>query len=135
MPALIVLSLCIYCTILQKRDNGSGTFTSTSDKSSGAKSISTPSTPKAESVNLHLESRLSHSMPTECTPADLLLEARQDREIPEDEFLRQETPLVWNLVLMFESILYWNKLIRRIVGLKFLFGPFDCRNFKKSRGT
>lgn len=78
----------------RKRDNGSVTFTSTSDKSSGAKSISTPSTPKAESVNLHMESRLSHSIPTESTPsADLLLEARQDREIPEDEFLRQETPL------------------------------------------
>ncbi|KAK2990674.1 hypothetical protein RJ640_029349 [Escallonia rubra] len=79
---------------LRKRESGVGTLTSTSDKSSGAKSISTPSTPQAESINFHTESRHSHSLPTETTPsADLISEARQDRESPED-FLLQETPLV-----------------------------------------
>uniref|UniRef100_A0A5B6ZF27 Putative kinesin-related protein 4 n=1 Tax=Davidia involucrata TaxID=16924 RepID=A0A5B6ZF27_DAVIN len=66
---------------------------STSDKSSGVKSVSTPSTPQAESVNFHSESRHSHSLLTESTPADLLSEVRQDREVPEDNFLGQETPL------------------------------------------
>ncbi|KAK3019121.1 hypothetical protein RJ639_004113 [Escallonia herrerae] len=80
---------------LRKRESGVGTLTSTSDKSSGAKSISTPSTPQAESVNFHTESRHSHSLPTETTPsADLISEARQDRESPEDNFSLQETPLV-----------------------------------------
>ncbi|KAK9290950.1 hypothetical protein L1049_009130 [Liquidambar formosana] len=78
---------------LRKRESG-GALTSTSDKSSGIKSISTPSTPQADSVNFHAESRLSHSLLSESSPsADLLIEARQDREVPEDSFLGQETPL------------------------------------------
>ena len=81
--------------LLQKRDNGSRTFTSTSEKSSGTKSMSTPSTPKAESGNLLMESRLSQK--AENTPSsDLLSDARHGRETPE-ESLQHETPLVWNL--------------------------------------
>ena len=68
---------------------------STSDKSSGVKSNSTPSTPQAENHNYHAESRLSHPSLAESSPsADLLSEVRQDREVPEDNFLEQETPLV-----------------------------------------
>lgn len=79
---------------IRKRESGSGTLTSTSDKSSGVKSTSTPSTPQAESVNIRMESRLSHSLLTETTPsAEHLPEARQDREVPDDNFLGQETPL------------------------------------------
>ncbi|KAK1367418.1 kinesin-like protein KIN-7K, chloroplastic [Heracleum sosnowskyi] len=77
----------------RKRENGSRTFTSTSDKSSGTKSLSTPSTPKAESSNLLVESRLSHAILTENTPsADLLWEVRRESETPE-ESLQHETPL------------------------------------------
>ncbi|KAF7818930.1 kinesin-like protein KIN-7K, chloroplastic isoform X1 [Senna tora] len=68
---------------LRKRDSGSSPLTGTSDRSSGAKSISTPSTPQAESGN-HTESSPS---------ADLVLEAREDKEIHEDSLLGQETPL------------------------------------------
>ncbi|KAH8504915.1 hypothetical protein H0E87_012233 [Populus deltoides] len=75
---------------LRKRDSGSGM--STSDKSSGVKSNSTPSTPQAENSNYYAESRLSHPSLAESSPsADLLSEVRQDREVPEDNFLEQET--------------------------------------------
>jgi centromeric protein E len=68
---------------------------STSDKSSGVKSNGAPSTHQAENCNYHTESRLSHPSLTESSPsADLLSEVRQDREVPEDNFLEQETPLV-----------------------------------------
>ncbi|KAI9153037.1 hypothetical protein LWI28_004834 [Acer negundo] len=78
---------------MRKRDSGFGPLTSTSDKSSGIKSCSTPSTPQAGSSNFHTESR-PHSGLTEIFPSvDLLSESRQDREIPEDNFLGQETPL------------------------------------------
>ncbi|KAK2647316.1 hypothetical protein Ddye_014805 [Dipteronia dyeriana] len=78
---------------LRKRDSGLGPLTSTSDKSSGIKSCSTPSTPQAGSNNFHTESR-PHSGLTEIFPSvDLLSESRQDREIPEDHFFGQETPL------------------------------------------
>ncbi|XP_024459742.1 kinesin-like protein KIN-7K, chloroplastic isoform X3 [Populus trichocarpa] len=77
---------------LRKRDSGLGM--STSDKSSGVKSNSTPSTPQAENSNYYAESRLSHPSLAESSPsADLLSEVRQDREVPEDNFLEQETPL------------------------------------------
>lgn len=70
-------------------------MTSLSDKSSGIKSVSTPSTPQAESLNLNAESRLSNSLLTDSTPSvDHLSEARQDREVPEDNYLGGETPLV-----------------------------------------
>ncbi|KAK6945398.1 Kinesin motor domain [Dillenia turbinata] len=76
---------------IRKRDSGGGTLTTTSDKSSGIKSISTPSTPQAEPV-ISTESRFSHSLLTENRPIDLLSETRQDREAPEDNFLEQDTP-------------------------------------------
>ncbi|XP_065857789.1 kinesin-like protein KIN-7K, chloroplastic [Euphorbia lathyris] len=76
---------------LRKRDSGMGT--STTDKSSGVKSISTPSTPQAENSNFHTESRFSNPLLAESSPsADLRSEVRPDREIPEDSFLGQETP-------------------------------------------
>ncbi|KAL6986966.1 Kinesin-like protein KIN-7D, chloroplastic [Sarracenia purpurea var. burkii] len=78
---------------LRKRDSGLGTLASPSDKSSGIKSMSTPSTPQAESINYQMESRHSQSLLTESTPVDLLSEARQDREGPDNNFLGQETPL------------------------------------------
>lgn len=79
---------------LRKREGGNGTVTSPSDKSSGIKSVSIPSTPQAESVNLNAESRLSNSLLTDSTPSvDHLSEARHDREVPEDNYLGGETPL------------------------------------------
>ncbi|KOM38863.1 hypothetical protein LR48_Vigan03g224500 [Vigna angularis] len=75
---------------LRKRDSA---LTGTSDKSSGAKSTSTPSTPQAESGN-HVESRLSHSQPAESSPsADLASEAREEKYIHEDSLMGQDTPL------------------------------------------
>ncbi|ESW34346.1 hypothetical protein PHAVU_001G144600 [Phaseolus vulgaris] len=75
---------------LRKRDSA---LTGTSDKSSGAKSTSTPSTPQAESGN-HVESRLSHSQPAESSPsADLASEAREDKYIHDNSLLGQDTPL------------------------------------------
>ncbi|XP_052118914.1 kinesin-like protein KIN-7K, chloroplastic [Arachis duranensis] len=75
---------------LRKRDGG---LTGTSDKSSGAKSTSTPSTPQGESGN-HAESRLSHSLAAESSPsADLISEAREDKDTHEDSLLGPETPL------------------------------------------
>ena len=80
--------------LVQKRDSGVGTLTSASDRSSGIKSNSTPSTPQAGSNNFHAESRLSQSLLTPSSPPmDLLLDARQNGEVP-DNYLGQETPLV-----------------------------------------
>lgn len=79
---------------LRKRESVIGTLTSTSDKSSGIKSTSTPSTPLADSVNINMESRNSPSQPTESTQsAEHVTETRQEREALEDNFLGEETPL------------------------------------------
>ncbi|KAL6141544.1 hypothetical protein ACLB2K_059832 [Fragaria x ananassa] len=79
---------------LRKRDSGGGTLTSTSDKSSGMKSTSTPSTPQAENSNFHAESRLSHSVLTESSPsADLLTDAIEDTAVAQDKFVGQGTPM------------------------------------------
>ncbi|KDP34477.1 hypothetical protein JCGZ_12760 [Jatropha curcas] len=76
---------------LRKRESGMGT--STSDKSSGVKSISTPSTPQAEHNNFHTESRFSNPLLTDSSPsADLPSEVQPDREVPDENFLGQETP-------------------------------------------
>lgn len=91
---LLLMKLVLSC-LFQKREGGNGTVTSPSDKSSGIKSVSIPSTPQAESVNLNAESRLSNSLLTDSTPSvDHLSEARHDREVPEDNYLGGETPLV-----------------------------------------
>ncbi|XP_058108512.1 kinesin-like protein KIN-7D, chloroplastic [Magnolia sinica] len=80
---------------LRRRESGSSTLTSIDgDKSSETKSATTPSTPKAESINCPTEPRISNSLLTEGTPSrDLLLEVVQDREVPDDKFSGQETPL------------------------------------------
>lgn len=70
------------------------------DKSSEIKSFTAPSTPQAESINCPTESRISNSLITESNPSsDLLLEVVQTREVPDDHFSGQETPLVSELVL------------------------------------
>lgn len=57
--------------------------------------MSTPSTTQGESSILHTEARLSHSLLSESSPsAELLSEAREDREVHGDNFRGQETPLV-----------------------------------------
>ncbi|KAK7355088.1 hypothetical protein VNO80_14333 [Phaseolus coccineus] len=79
---------------MRKRDTGLSAFSGTSDKSCGTKSVSTPSTPLAESGN-HMESRHSHSLPAQSSPsADFVSATREDKEIREDSLLRQETPLI-----------------------------------------
>ncbi|KAJ9541371.1 hypothetical protein OSB04_027877 [Centaurea solstitialis] len=73
----------------RKKDGISGILTSASDKSSGAKSTSTPSTP-VDNRFLPTESRHSHSSPSESTSFGFLSEARQDLEINKDVSLQQE---------------------------------------------
>ncbi|PIA53164.1 hypothetical protein AQUCO_00900041v1 [Aquilegia coerulea] len=77
---------------LRKRDSGSATLTSIDgDKSSGTKSITSPSTPQAESINCPTEPRISNSLLTESTPsADLLLEVGEDGEVPDDNYSARE---------------------------------------------
>ncbi|XP_047147019.1 kinesin-like protein KIN-7L, chloroplastic isoform X1 [Vigna umbellata] len=72
---------------MRKRDTGLSAFSGTSDKSCGTKSVSTPSTPLAES-------RHSHSLPAQSSPADFVSSTREDKEIHEDRVLGQETPLI-----------------------------------------
>ncbi|KAI3716596.1 hypothetical protein L1987_67580 [Smallanthus sonchifolius] len=74
----------------RRRDSFSGALTTTSDKSSGAKSISTASTPQADNP---VESRHSYSLQTECRSAEFSPGAPQPQEINEDAFLQQESPL------------------------------------------
>ncbi|CAK9319389.1 unnamed protein product [Citrullus colocynthis] len=79
---------------LRKRDSGLGTLTNTSDRSSGIKSTSIPSTPRADQNNVLTESRLSHSLQTESSPsADLLSDAREEKEAHEENIFDPETPL------------------------------------------
>ncbi|RWR95947.1 kinesin-like protein KIN-7K, chloroplastic isoform X2 [Cinnamomum micranthum f. kanehirae] len=80
---------------LRKRESGLSTLISTDgDKSSEIKSFTAPSTPQAESINCPTESRISNSLITESNPSsDLLLEVVQTREVPDDHFSGQETPL------------------------------------------
>lgn len=79
---------------LRKRDSGLGTLTNTSDRSSGIKSTSIPSTPRTDQNNVPTESRLSHSLQTESSPsADLLSDAREEKEAHEENIFDPETPL------------------------------------------
>ena len=98
----------MFTVFYQKRESA---LTGTSDKSSGAKSTSTPSTPQADNGN-HVESRLSHSLAAESSPsADHISDARDDKDIHEDSLLGQETPLVFNELLFFLFILLlWGKV-------------------------
>ena len=96
----------------------------TSDKSSGAKSTSTPSTPQAESGD-NVGSRLSHSLPAESSPsADLISEAIEDKDIHEDSLLGQETPLVckyaMDLCFLFLLLQLWTNMpISRICKMSY----------------
>lgn len=87
--------MSIYCFALFQRKYASlGGATSTSDKSSGVKPSSTPSTPQADSVNFHAESRLFQSLRTEGTNfKELSPGTRRERQVPEDNFSGGETPL------------------------------------------
>ncbi|GJY60001.1 kinesin-like protein KIN-7K, chloroplastic [Tanacetum coccineum] len=76
---------------LRKRESVSGALTSTSDKSSGAKSISPLSTPSAGNRNPVIEH--SHPLPTECTSSEYLSDSKQDQQNNEDNFSPQDTPL------------------------------------------
>ncbi|XP_022967700.1 kinesin-like protein KIN-7K, chloroplastic isoform X1 [Cucurbita maxima] len=79
---------------LRKRDSGLGTSTNTSDKSRGMKSTSIPSTPQADQNNVPSESRLSLSLQTESSPsADLLSDAKEEKETREENIFDPETPL------------------------------------------
>ncbi|KAJ0816492.1 putative plus-end-directed kinesin ATPase [Helianthus annuus] len=70
---------------LRKRDNLSRALTSTSDKSSGVKSISPLSTPPPGNHNPRIESIHSHS-------AEFLLEPKLDQQTDDDNSLSRETP-------------------------------------------
>ncbi|CAA3002512.1 kinesin KIN-7K, chloroplastic isoform X1 [Olea europaea subsp. europaea] len=80
---------------LRKRDSGTGTLAGSSDKSSGMKSTSIPSTPQAESTNIQMEARYLHSLLTETAPSAVnLSDVRESEEVlPDNDFLGQETPL------------------------------------------
>jgi len=94
VPFLQVPAFHYFFSFIQKRDTGLSAFSGTSDKSCGTKSVSTPSTPLAESGN-HAESRHSHSLPAQSSPStDFVSATREDKEIREDSLLGQETPLV-----------------------------------------
>ncbi|KAL8204808.1 hypothetical protein R6Q57_010431 [Mikania cordata] len=79
---------------LRKRYNLSGAFTSSSDKSSGAKSFSPLSTPPCGNHNPPTESIHSQSLPTEFTSAEFLLEPKVDQQINRSNSLSTETPLI-----------------------------------------
>ncbi|KAL2501550.1 P-loop containing nucleoside triphosphate hydrolase superfamily protein [Forsythia ovata] len=84
---------------LRKRDSGTGTLASSSDKSSdkssGIKSTSIPSMSQAESTNIHMEARHPNSVLSETAPSAVhLSDARENGEVLlEEDFLGQETPL------------------------------------------
>ncbi|KAL9262037.1 Kinesin-like protein [Drosera capensis] len=79
---------------IRKKDGSLGTVASTSDKSSGVRSISSPSTPQGD-FQFPNESRNSPSVVVEATASrERLDDCRHDREAPEDSFSGQgtETP-------------------------------------------
>lgn len=90
---MTVTDFTLYIWVTQKRDSGMGTLASSSDKSSGVKSASSPSTPQADSTNSHVEARHSHSLLSDNTPADHLSDVKHIKELfePNDNYLGQET--------------------------------------------
>lgn len=79
---------------LRKRDSGIGTLASSSEKSSGVQSTSSPSTPQAVITNIQIEARQSHSFLTETTPANHLSNSIHYEVFePEDNYSGLETPL------------------------------------------
>ncbi|GAB2295466.1 Kinesin-like protein KIN-7D, chloroplastic [Dionaea muscipula] len=77
---------------IRKKDGSLGTVTSTSDKSSGVRSISTPSTTQGDLI-FPIEPRISQSMVIEATPSAEHLhdDCRHDGEVLDDSFSGQET--------------------------------------------
>ncbi|XP_068663516.1 kinesin-like protein KIN-7K, chloroplastic isoform X1 [Aristolochia californica] len=74
---------------LRKRENES----SDGDASSRPKSVTSPSTPRAEGLTCHTDIIISNSLNTESDPStDLLLEMVHDRDVQESNFCGQETP-------------------------------------------
>ncbi|XP_011005299.1 PREDICTED: kinesin-like protein KIF3A isoform X2 [Populus euphratica] len=88
---------------LRKRDSGSGM--STSDKSSGVKSNSTPSTPQAENSNYHAESRLSHPSLAESSPLADLLSENSIKTSDQIDLLREQQKILSGEVALHSSIL------------------------------
>ncbi|KAL2536369.1 kinesin-like protein KIN-7K [Forsythia ovata] len=80
---------------IKKRDSGTGTFASSSDKSRGIKSTSIPSMSQTESTNIHMETSHPNSVLSETAHSAIhLSDARENGVVLlEDEFLGQETPL------------------------------------------
>ncbi|GFQ04354.1 kinesin-related protein 11 [Phtheirospermum japonicum] len=84
----------------EKRDGGNGALASSSDKSSGVKSASSPSTPQG-GTNIQMDARHSNSLMSESNPsADRFSDGKLDRELfePEDDFLGEESPLAMDEV-------------------------------------
>ncbi|KAH6767894.1 P-loop containing nucleoside triphosphate hydrolases superfamily protein [Perilla frutescens var. hirtella] len=78
----------------RKRDSGIGALASSSDKSSGVKSTSIPSTPQADSINNHMEARHSHSLPSDNTPAERMSDVKHNNDVFElDDNYLLETSL------------------------------------------
>nr|XP_043609488.1 kinesin-like protein KIN-7K, chloroplastic isoform X2 [Erigeron canadensis] len=100
---------------LRKRDNLSEALTSTSDRSSGAKSNSPLSTPSASNHNPLTESIHLRSLPTECTSGEFLSDAKQDQQIDEDNYSHQETPSV-EITRLNDKIKQKNKQISLLEG-------------------
>ncbi|XP_020675263.1 kinesin-like protein KIN-7D, chloroplastic [Dendrobium catenatum] len=76
---------------LKKRD--SAITSSEGDKSSGTKSLTTPSTPQADCANLPSESRISNSLLSESSPVNALAEASLNGDLASENVSLQETPL------------------------------------------
>lgn len=76
---------------LRKRD--SAVTSSDGDKSSGTKSLTTPSTPQADCANLHSEPRISNSLLSESSPVNALAEASLNRDLASQNVSLQETQL------------------------------------------
>ncbi|XP_020599453.1 kinesin-like protein KIN-7D, chloroplastic [Phalaenopsis equestris] len=76
---------------LRRRDTA--LTSSDGDKSSGTKSLTTPSTPQADCANLPSEPRISNSILSECSPVNALAEASLNGDLASENVSLQETPL------------------------------------------
>ncbi|KAG0486923.1 hypothetical protein HPP92_009018 [Vanilla planifolia] len=75
----------------KKRESG-GT-SSDGDKSSVSKSLTTPSTPKADNANIPSEPRISNSLHPQNSPVKLLADASLNGELASENIALQKTPL------------------------------------------
>lgn len=76
---------------LKKRD--SAVTSSDGDKSSGTKSLTTPSTPQADFANLPSDPRISISLRSETSPVDALVGSSLNGDITSENVSLRETPL------------------------------------------